>query len=168
LNDFYTQDLLTPTKAIEEYKMKIQPIGYVKSSVMEAKDQDWGNVVSKIHIEAELIPGLQGLEEFSHAIIIFYMHKAKVNLETDLVRHPQGRSDMPFLGIFAQRAKHRPNPIGITTVELISIEDGILSVKGLDAINGTPVLDIKPYFPMFDKVNSTTPEWVNDLMKDYF
>jgi tRNA-Thr(GGU) m(6)t(6)A37 methyltransferase TsaA len=96
------------------------------------------------------------------------MHKATVNLETDLVRQPQGRSDMPYVGIFAQRAKHRPNPIGITTVEIISVEEGILTVKGLDAINDTPVIDIKPYFPIFDKANAYTPEWVNELMKTYF
>ncbi|MHA2174228.1 MAG: tRNA (N6-threonylcarbamoyladenosine(37)-N6)-methyltransferase TrmO [Candidatus Hodarchaeales archaeon] len=148
--------------------MKINPVGYVKSTVIEEKDQDWGETVSEIHLDAKLSPGLKGLEAFSHSIIIFYMHKATVNLETDLVRQPQGRSDMPYVGIFAQRAKHRPNPIGITTVEIISVEEGILTVKGLDAINDTPVIDIKPYFPIFDKANAYTPEWVNELMKTYF
>ena len=71
-------------------------------------------------------------------------------------------------GIFAQRAKHRHNPIGTTTVDIIAVQDGILTIKGLDAINGTPVFDIKPYFPIFDKVNGTIPEWVNELMKKYF
>jgi tRNA-Thr(GGU) m(6)t(6)A37 methyltransferase TsaA len=87
----------------------------------------------------------------------------------DLVRRPQGRADMPKLGIFAQRAKHRPNPIGVTTVELVKVEDNVLTVRGLDAIDGTPVLDIKPYFPVFDRVDeANVPEWVNRLMGDYF
>ena len=75
---------------------------------------------------------------------------------------------MPLVGMFAQRSKHRPNPIGITTVELISVHKEIITVKGLDAINDTPVIDIKPYFPIFDQVDAKTPEWVNELMKGYF
>lgn len=76
---------------------------------------------------------------------------------------------MPELGIFSQRAKHRPNPIGISAVELIQIDGNVLIVKGLDAIDGSPVLDIKPYFPVFDRVKrSTVPEWVERLMVGYF
>jgi len=148
--------------------MNIKPIGIVKSPISEQKDQHWGEVKSEIHLDENLTPGLLGLDDFSHVIIIFYMHKAKVNLETDLVRQPQGRSDMPFVGMFAQRSKHRPNPIGITTVKIISVQEGIITVKGLDAINETPVLDIKPYFPMFDQLDAETPQWVDELMKGYF
>jgi tRNA (Thr-GGU) A37 N-methylase len=96
------------------------------------------------------------------------MHKASMNKGIDLVLKPHGRQDMPILGIFAQRAKYRPNPIGATTVEIVSVTDGVPTVKGLDAINNTPVLDIKPYFLQFDKVEAEIPEWVNALMKDYF
>ncbi len=148
--------------------MNLSPIGYVKSPVAEGVDQNWGNIISEIHLDKELRPGLKGLEAFSHVIIVFFMHKGNMNLETHLVRRPQERQDMPELGIFAQRAKHRPNPIGITTVPIVSIQEGILTVKGLDAINNTPILDIKPYFPIFDKVNGTTPEWVEELMSGYF
>ena len=148
--------------------MRISPIGYVRNPVMDGTDRDWGKVISEIYLNDDLRSGLLGLENFSHAIILFYMHKVTVNLETDLVRRPQGRKDMPLIGIFSQRAKHRPNPIGITTVNIKAIQDGILTVEGLDAINGTPVLDIKPYFPPFDKVDGTTPKWVDELMKDYF
>jgi tRNA-Thr(GGU) m(6)t(6)A37 methyltransferase TsaA len=76
---------------------------------------------------------------------------------------------MPVLGIFAQRAKHRPNPIGITAVQLLSVKDNIITVKGLDAIDGTPVIDIKPYFPQYDRVEKAKiPEWVSRLMVNYF
>ena len=76
---------------------------------------------------------------------------------------------MPAVGIFAQRAKHRPNPLGITSVPLIKIEKNVLTVKGLDAIDGTPVLDIKPYVSAFDRIDQPViPEWMNRLMEGYF
>lgn len=148
--------------------MQLQPIGFVKSPITEGIDCNWGEVKSEIHISESFSSGLNGLNDFSHVIVVFYMHKASVNLETDLVRHPQGRVDMPLIGIFAQRAKHRPNPIGVTSVPIISVESNVITVKGLDAIDGTPVLDIKPYFPIFDRVDAKTPMWVDELMKGYF
>lgn len=78
------------------------------------------------------------------------------------------RREKAIMGIFAQRAKHRPNPIGVTAVELVSIESNVVTVRGLDAIDGTPVLDVKPYFPAFDKREAETPSWVDELMKNYF
>ncbi len=76
---------------------------------------------------------------------------------------------MPEVGIFAQRAKDRPNPIGITAVKIVTVGSGYLEVKGLDAINGTLILDIKPYYPQYDLINDAkVPEWVERLMKDYF
>jgi tRNA (Thr-GGU) A37 N-methylase len=75
---------------------------------------------------------------------------------------------MPEVGIFAQRAKHRPNSIGVTAVELVTVEGNVVIVRGLDAIDGTPVLDVKPYIPVFDRREAETPGWVDELMKDYF
>lgn len=76
---------------------------------------------------------------------------------------------MPEVGIFAQRAKDRPNPLGITAVSIVRVESGVLVVRGLDAINGTPVVDVKPYYPAYDRVmNAAVPEWVNRLMEGYF
>ncbi len=149
--------------------MNLRPIGFVKSPVTEPTDENWGNVVSEIHLSHELAPGLQGVERFSHLIVIFFMHRATFDPTDDLVRRPRGRADMPELGIFAQRAKHRPNPIGATAVELVGMEGNVLRVRGLDAIDGTPVLDIKPYFPAFDRVDhAVVPEWVERLMGGYF
>jgi tRNA-Thr(GGU) m(6)t(6)A37 methyltransferase TsaA len=97
------------------------------------------------------------------------MHQYSFTPATDLVRRPQERDDMPAVGIFAQRAKHRPNPIGITAVELIEVRGPVLVVKGLDAIDGTPVLDIKPYVPAFDsRPAAVVPMWIERLMKKYF
>jgi tRNA-Thr(GGU) m(6)t(6)A37 methyltransferase TsaA len=125
--------------------------------------------VSEIHLDRNLTPGLLGLDQFSHVIVVFYMHQSTFSKEEDLQRRPQGRDDMPRLGIFAQRAKHRPNPIGITAAELLELDGEILRVKGLDAIDGTPVLDLKPYFPVFDnRDDAAVPAWADRLMAEYF
>lgn len=149
--------------------MNIKYIGKVINNVNDLVDDNWGNVESLIEINPEYENGLKNITDFSHAIIIFYMDKAEFNADTDLVRRPRGRKDLPEYGIFSQRAKHRPNPIGITTVEIVKSDKNILTVKGLDAVNETPVIDIKPYFKVFDNVkDSKQPEWVDDIMQDYF
>jgi len=146
-----------------------EAIGFVKSSTIEKTDLYWGEVISEIVINDDLQDGLMGLEAFSHIIVVYHLNEAKFIKEKHIARRPQGRDDMPCVGIFAQRAKDRPNPIGITAVKLLSVRQNIIQVQGLDAINATPVLDIKPYFLSFDfKENATVPDWVNTLMKDYF
>lgn len=152
-----------------KFMINLSEIGFVESVVAEPKDDAWGNVVSEIHLKTNFSSGLQGLEEFSHLIVVFWLHKSGFDIATDLVRRPRGRDDMPEVGIFAQRAKHRPNPLGITAVKLLGVTENVIKVQGLDAIDGTPVLDIKPYFAGFDRVEKTVePEWVNKLMSDYF
>ena len=149
--------------------ISLKPIGFVRSPVKAGVDQDWGVVEAEIHLDPALAAGLQGLDQFSHVLVVFLMHEATFDPATDLVRRPRGQADMPPLGIFAQRARHRPNPIGITAVPLVEIAGPVVRVRGLDAIDGTPVLDIKPYFPIFDRVDEAiAPEWVNRLMEGYF
>ena len=149
--------------------MELNPIGVVKSPVAQETDEDWGNVISEIHLEDQFSSGLEGIEGFSHILVIFYMHKSTFDPQVHLLRRPQGRDDMPMIGIFAQRAKHRPNPIGLTAVQLVARDKNILTVKGLDAIDGTPILDIKPYFPTFDRIDQPeAPEWVERIMRGYF
>ena len=146
-----------------------KPIGFVKSGVTEKVDNGWGSVTSEIVINKDLKDGLKGLEEFSHIIVVYHLNEARFIKEEHLTRRPQGREDMPVVGIFAQRAKDRPNPIGITSVKLISVHENIIEVQGLDAIDRTPILDIKPYYPIFDtKDNAVVPKWVDTLMEDYF
>lgn len=84
------------------------------------------------------------------------------------MRHPQNRNDMPCVGIFSQRGKDRPNRIGTTAVEIVSVKEGELRIRGLDAIDGTPVLDIKPYYPAYDRRDATVPAWVDRFMEHYF
>jgi tRNA-Thr(GGU) m(6)t(6)A37 methyltransferase TsaA len=148
--------------------MILEPIGVVRSPVTEGVDEGWGSVTSEVVIDEVYAHGLTGLDAFSHILVVFYMHRYTFDADSDLVRRPQGRPDMPEVGIFAQRAKHRPNPIGVTAVELVFVEGNVVTVRGLDAIDGTPVLDVKPYFPAFDRREADTPGWVDELMKNYF
>ena len=146
----------------------MNPVGTVKNDVTGRKDTSWGNDGSSIVLEEPYRTGLKGLEDFSHAIILFYLDKAHYDREKHLQRRPQNREDMPLVGIFAQRGKDRPNRLGMTSVEILSVTDDTLVVKGLDAIDGTPVLDIKPYFPWYDRREARVPEWVDRLMEHYF
>ncbi len=152
---------------MSELHINIEPIGYVVNTVEEPVDIGWGEVESRLVLREDLAPALAVLEEFSHVLVVYWMHRA-VPPEV-LRRRPQGREDMPEVGLFAQRSKHRPNPIGVTVVTLVSVHDGELVVRGLDAINGTPVLDIKPHYPEYDSPpDAHVPEWVGRLMKGYF
>jgi tRNA-Thr(GGU) m(6)t(6)A37 methyltransferase TsaA len=149
--------------------ISVHPIGVVRSPVGEGRDDGWGKVVAELHVDPALAPGLLGIEQFSHVVVLFWMHGATFSPGDDLLRRPRGRKDMPEIGIFAQRAKHRPVPIGLTAVRLLARRGSILEVEGLDAIDGSPILDIKPYFPDFDSVpHPTVPEWVHRLMHGYF
>ena len=149
-------------------KITLTPIGIVKNSVTIRKDTSWGDDISLIKLDKQYAGGLNGLEDFSHAVILFHLDQAKYEREKHLQRRPQNRDDMPLVGIFSQRGKDRPNRIGMTSVEIESVEEDTLVVKGLDAIDGTPVLDIKPYYPVYDKKDASVPEWVDRLMAHYF
>ena len=150
-------------------EIKLKPIGFVSSPITERMDENWGEIESKIILKPEFAGALLGLEGFSHAIIVTYLHEAVYEKEKHLQRSPRNLETMPMVGILSQRAKNRPNPIGITAVKIINVNNDYLEVKGLDAINETPVLDIKPYYPHYDKVDdSKVPEWVDRLMKGYF
>ena len=144
------------------------PIGVVRNEAEERKDVSWGDDISSSVLDEQYAPGLEGLDGFSHAIILFYLDQAKFDREKHLQRRPRNRDDMPLAGIFAQRGKDRPNRIGITSVKIVSVSEGSLVVKGLDAVDGTPVLDIKPYYPAYDKRAASVPAWVDRLMEQYF
>lgn len=149
--------------------MTIEPIGVVKNGVVDAVDENWGSVVSEIVLRPELAAGLRGLEQFSHVVVVFDMHQARFDAATHLERRPRDRADMPLVGIFAQRARHRPNAIATTTVAVDRTSGASLFVRGLDAIDGTPVLDIKPHVPAFDSPDMPMlPDWIVRLMQGYF
>ena len=146
----------------------MHPIGHVKNDITSRKDTSWGKDESVIVLNEEYCFGLEGINDFSHALIIYHLDQAEYIKEKHLHRRPQNREDMPLVGIFAQRAKDRPNAIGVTAVEIVSADEKTLTVRGLDAVDGTPVLDIKPYYPAYDKKDARVPEWTDRLMERYF
>ena len=149
---------------------QVHPIGAVKCPVNEMSQGNWATVDSEIHLNAEYAPGLQGLEGFSHVLVVFFLDRAQgFDFKTQLLRRPRGMEDLQELGVFAQRTKFRPNPIGVTAVKLLGIEGNTVRVRGLDALDGTPVLDIKPYMPAFDRVDDVSvPPWVGRFIEGYF
>jgi tRNA-Thr(GGU) m(6)t(6)A37 methyltransferase TsaA len=123
-------------------RIEIKLIGYVKRTSSDENVRD-ESLVSKIVLKKVLAKALDGIEEFSHVFIIYWMHKIS-EAERKLV-HGEGRTETPPIGVLACRGPIRPNPIGLTLVELVKREENILWVKGLDALDNSPVLDIKPY-----------------------
>ncbi|HPE38616.1 MAG TPA: tRNA (N6-threonylcarbamoyladenosine(37)-N6)-methyltransferase TrmO [Bacillota bacterium] len=146
----------------------LKSIATVNNDVTVSKVIDWGKDISTIVLEPEYIGGLKGLDAFSHCIILYYLSEAAYDPAIHLQRHAHNLDSFPLNGIFAQRSKNRPNTIGMTSVEIIEVRENALVVKGLDALNGTPILDIKPYYPQYDRRDATVPNWVNELMKEYF
>ena len=154
----------------EQATFTVTSIGTVKCAVTEMSQGGWANIDSEIYLDPQLTGGLQGLAGFSHILVAFFLDRAQgFDPAKQLMRKPRGREDMQAVGVFAQRTKYRPNPIGITAVQLLGIEGNIIKVRGLDALDGTPVLDIKPYMPPFDRMeNVKMPEWVGLFMDGYF
>lgn len=121
---------------------------------------DWDNVVSRIEIEPRLTEALDNLDEFSHIIVLYWMDRL-VNEPLSMKVHPRHDPGRPLVGLFATRSPRRPNPIGDTTVKLLKIEGNVLTVSGLDALDGTPVIDIKPYMPEHDfTAGARTAPWL--------
>lgn len=149
--------------------IQFQPIGMIKSPVTKMSQGNWGQIQSEIHLNDPYPRGLKGLEEFSHIVVVFYMDRAAFVPSEHLLRRPKAQANQPEIGVFAQRTKYRPNPIGITAVKLLSINHNVLTVQALDALDGTPVLDLKPYMPVFDKVeDARQPVWIAEFEKGYF
>ena len=147
------------------------PIGTVRSSRKEPIDDSWDGVAASIALDPErFVPDATlGLSDFSHVEVVYHFDKVdEAEIETR-ARHPRGRQDWPKVGIFAQRGKGRPNRIGVTACRLLSVDGLNLRVEGLDAIDGTPVLDIKPVMRDFlPRGEFREPSWAGELMKNYW
>ncbi|MDO8636031.1 MAG: tRNA (N6-threonylcarbamoyladenosine(37)-N6)-methyltransferase TrmO [Dehalococcoidia bacterium] len=140
--------------------MTLQPIGVVRNKATRGRvNRD--KIVSRIIVNPEFEEGLEGLNGYSHILVLVWMHRIDPGERSALWVHPRGRHDVPMVGVFAGRGPARPNPIGLTTVKLLGIEGNILTVAGLDAYSGTPVLDIKPHIPSLDAAgNPRIPDWM--------
>ena len=150
-------------------EIKLTPIATIHNSRKTPTDDYWEEVVSEIilddHIPTE---AFENISQFSHLEIIYYFNQVNAE-EIVFSGKPRGNENYPTMGILAQRKKDRPNAIGLCTVELLSHKDRVIKVKYLDAIDGTPVLDIKPVFKEFQRNEEIIqPQWVSDLMKNYW
>ena len=143
--------------------MTLKAIGIVRNEVKQAPgpDYDWQSVISEIEIDSRLAESLDNLNEFSHIIVLYWMHQADITGQLPARIHPRGNPELPLVGRFATRSPQRPNPVGKATVRLLQRRSNRLKVTGLDAIEGTPVIDIKPYIPGYDSAaDAKVPAWV--------
>jgi len=139
-------------------------IGIVRNGVKETPHRpDWQlDTVSELVIDPKWEEGLGGLEGFSHVIVLFWIDRI-TEKDMPLKVHPMHREDLPVTGLFATRSPNRPNRIGLTVVKLLRHDRNVLKVTGLDALDGTPVLDIKPYLRSGELIpDATEPTWTKE------
>ena len=152
-------------------KFTVEPVGFVKGGRKEATDDHWADSLSTIEIDASgFAPAaLDGIEAFSHLEVVFLFDRVKVTEIERGARHPRGREDWPKVGIFAQRGKNRPNRLGVSVCRLVARRGLSLEVEGLDAIDGTPVLDVKPVMKGFQPRGAIRePVWASEIMREYW
>jgi len=150
----------------------LKQLGQIHAPRTEPIDDNWGNTISTIELDGSLFTAesVQGLTDYSHLLVVYYLDKVPDEKVLWFAGHPRGNKEWPKVGIFAQRKKDRPNKIGVSICELLEVDGLTLKVRALDAIDGTPILDIKPHVKEFNpeagKVRQ--PEWMTELMKDYY
>jgi tRNA-Thr(GGU) m(6)t(6)A37 methyltransferase TsaA len=148
----------------EPENIQIVPIGIIKNDFLDEVPLGYEDQISKIIIKPELSKGLFKLDENSHIFVLFWFDRIGKESRDIMKVHPMRRGDIPPVGVFATRSPRRPNPIGVRAVKLVKIEDNTLTVEGLDALNETPVLDIKPYSSKHDLVNDfKSPDWIREI-----
>jgi len=147
----------------------LSPIGFIRCSRSDPADDQWDQETSFIELLAPFDErSVRGLETFSHCIVVYVFDKATWD-QSKMSRHPRGNKDWPEVGIFGQRAKDRPNRLGVTVCRILEINGSSIRVAGLDAIDGSPVVDIKPWMEEFGPRGAVSqPMWSTELMKDYW
>lgn len=152
-------------------QIQLQAIGHVESPRKVIEDDNWGEVVSSIVLDENVlsVDAALGLDLFSHIEVIFYMDRVLPEKVQRGARHPRNNKEIPLMGILAQRAKSRVNLLGLTRCKVQEVRENVIVVKGLDAIDGTAVLDIKPWFEEFGPQEpSSQPDWTRSLMSNYW
>lgn len=151
--------------------VEMQPIGWVRGGRAAAEDDEWGAVSSRIELDRHQFgpEAIAGLDSFSHVEVVFLFDRVDPQSVCRGARHPRDREEWPLVGIFAQRAKDRPNRIGTTICRLVGLDECVVHVEGLDAVDGTPVLDLKPYLSGFGPRGDVhEPAWSRELMRGYW
>ncbi len=160
-----------PTASGSGDEILVRPVGRVRAPRQDLEDDYWGGVVSVIELDDRQFgsDSVQGLGAFSHIEVLFHMGLVPPDAVVVGARHPRGRRDLPSVGIFAQRAKARPNRLAVSRCRLLSIEGLRLEVEGLDAVNGTAVIDIKPWMAELGPAGPVTqPPWSHEITARYF
>lgn len=165
-------------------EMKLNPVGFVRSNVKESphfsqanSPEHWREMVAKsraardgtseIVIRDDLNELLDGVEDFSHLVVLFWGHRIPEERRSLAKAHPMGRHDLPLVGIFATRSPARPNPVLATTVRLVERRGNVLRVQGLDAIDGSPVIDLKPDTPYYHaKGEMRVSDWMRRIQEE--
>ncbi len=149
----------------------LQPIGRVSSTRGEPLDDDWDAIACTITLDGDRFApeALLGLEAFSHVEVVYIFDRVDPDAVETGARHPRGNAAWPRVGIFAQRAKDRPNRLGVSVCRLLGVDGLAVTVRALDAIDGTPVLDLKPYLAEFAARGEVRqPAWSHELMSGYW
>jgi len=162
----------------------LRPVGIVKNGRKEpslvCRNQDldhdrknstgqrWREDVSEIVFKEDYAECLDGLEDFSHITVIYWAHRVSEEGRSTKRVHPAGKKDYPLKGVFCTRSPARPNPVCVTIVELLERKSKVLLVNGLDAIDGSPVIDIKPHLPPYDApADMKLPDWMQSLVEHF-
>jgi tRNA (Thr-GGU) A37 N-methylase len=156
---------------IEHSCVTMEPIGFVRGGRVEATKDGWGSNLSYLELRDDLFSPscLHGLQENSHLEVVFYFHLGADESTEYAARRPRGRADWPAVGIFAQHGRMRPNRIGVSVCRLLSVAGLAVHVEGLDAVDGTPILDIKPVWSGYLPQGSIRePQWAKELMAGYW
>ncbi|MGF0309420.1 MULTISPECIES: TrmO family methyltransferase domain-containing protein [Nocardiaceae] len=151
---------------------EVSPIGIVRSDRAEVVDDNWGSVESVIDLDRTVldVDATLGLGDFSHLEVVYGFHRCDPAATTTGSRHPRGDTTLPRVGVLAQRVKDRPNHLGVSRCEIVDVDGLRIRVRGLDAIDGSPVLDVKPFLQSMvpERADVTEPAWVASVMKNYF
>jgi tRNA-Thr(GGU) m(6)t(6)A37 methyltransferase TsaA len=155
---------------VPEMEFAVRAVGVVRNDRVDVQDTDnWGDVVSTITVDERFgDEALLGLADFSHVEVLFVFDQLDELPDYREPRRSRGREDLPPVGVFAGRGPRRPNRIGVTTCAVVTVDGRKLTVRGLDAVTGTPVIDMKPAMVQFHPANIRQPEWVDRLMGEYF
>ncbi|MGE0229376.1 MAG: TrmO family methyltransferase [Dehalococcoidia bacterium] len=142
------------------YDIRLTPIGHVANSEHDVARQDWSHVRSEVRLREGLGAALLGLRDYSHVIVLGWLDRIPDELRARLQAYPAGDERLPLQGALALRGGARPNPVSFTVCRLRGIEGDALLLEGLDLVDGTPVLDVKPYIAYYDAVpKAKLPKW---------
>lgn len=142
----------------------LRPIGIVRNKIKETMPDGWAEIESRIIVRPELESMLLNLDEYSHIIVLFWPHQVPDDVRGSKPQlHPRDDDKYPLMGVLSTRSQIRPNPVLTSPVPLLEVKGNVLRVRGLDAIDGTPVLDVKPYLPHYDSItDARVPAWVTE------